>query len=258
VGIALDQGLIRSVDQKILEFFPGRSFKNMDASKDVMTLENVLTMTSGLEWTDTGAAFQRLYASDDWPTLMLDLPMAAPPGWRWNYCSGCSHLLTSIVQESTPQGALAFARKTLFEPLGIKNYHWDTDADRMPIGGWGLQMVPREMAKLGLLYLNQGRWDGQQIVSSQWVHQATQPYYKTDNDSGLRYGYQWWVYSDRHAYAALGRDGQTILVVPELNLIIVTTAELDGHQEVFRLIDDFVLPSVNRATILPTEGQKIP
>jgi CubicO group peptidase (beta-lactamase class C family) len=162
------------------------------------------------------------------------------------------------VQQTTPQGTLVFAQKYLFEPLGIKNYHWDLDADGVPIGGWGLQMTPREMAKLGYLYLNNGRWDGKQVVSAGWVQQATQPRYETDSDHGLGYGYQWWTYPTHGAYAALGRDGQTIFVVPELSLMVVTTAELDGHGQIYRLIDDYILPAVNRATILPSEGQKTP
>jgi len=151
VGIAVDQGLIHSVDDRILSYFPGQSFEAKDSSKDAMTLADVLTMTAGLRWTDTGAAFQNLYASRDWARYMLDLPMDAPPGQRWNYCSGCSHLLTSILQRVASQGTLAFAQTNLFEPLGIKNYQWETDAAGVPIGGWGLRMAPRELATLGYL-----------------------------------------------------------------------------------------------------------
>lgn len=244
IGIAIDQGLIQSVDQKIPGFFPGKTFNRMDAGKEAMSLENVLTMTSGLEWTDTGQAFQNLYASGDWVSYMLNLPMAAAPGEQWNYCSGCSHLLTSLLQESMPQGALAFAKKNLFKPLGIDNFRWDTDAAGVPIGGWGLQMTPREMAKLGYLYLNNGRWDDKQVVSARWVRQATRPRYETDSTHGLRYGYQWWTYPTHNAYTALGRDGQTIFVVPEMNLMVVTTAEMDGHGQIFKLIDEYILPSV--------------
>jgi len=115
----------------------------------------------------------------------------------------------------------------LFEPLGITGAAWDTDAAGTPIGGWGLKLTPREMAKLGYLYLSGGRWDGRQIVSTDWVKTATRKH--TSTDSELGYGYQWWIYPSWGAYAALGRYGQTIFVVPNLDLIVVTTAQVEGH-----------------------------
>jgi CubicO group peptidase (beta-lactamase class C family) len=103
------------------------------------------------------------------------------------------------------------------------------------------------MAKLGYLYLHGGRWDGQQIVSAAWVSAAVEPHTATDSTLGLGYGYQWWTYPSRGAYAALGRDGQTIFVVPGLQLIVVTTAETDGHEAIFRLIEQYIVPAVSPA-----------
>ena len=165
VGIAFDQGLIDGVKPTVLSFFPGRTFQNNDARKQAMTLEDMLTMNTGLEWVEGDPAYQKLFTAQDWAGYMLDLPMAAQPGTRFNYCSGCSHVLSTIVQTRSGNTA-AFARKNLFDPLGIKGYQWDTDSQGIAIGGWGLKLTPREMAKLGYLFLHNGLWDGRQVVSS--------------------------------------------------------------------------------------------
>jgi CubicO group peptidase (beta-lactamase class C family) len=135
-----------------------------------------------------------------------------------------------------------FAEQYLFKPLGITNARWDTDAEGIPVGGWGLQLTPRDMAKLGYLYLRHGQWAGQQIVSSEWVANATRNHTETDGELG--YGYQWWTYPSLNAYTALGRDGQTVFVIPEKDLIVVTTAEMDNHDPIFQLIQRYILPAV--------------
>jgi CubicO group peptidase (beta-lactamase class C family) len=242
VGIAVDRGYIESVGQPVADFFPGRVFGNDSPEKAAMTLENLLTMTSGLDWTEDDAAYAEMYRSDDWVRCVLDKPLADRPGTRFNYCSGCSHVLSAIVQETTWMNTRDFAQQVLFDPLGIKDPAWSTDASGVPIGGWGLQLAPRDMAKLGFLYLHNGRWDGRQVVSEAWVKAATQKHVATDGSLG--YGYQWWTYPRWGAYAALGRYGQTIFVIPDLNLIVVTTAALEGHDPIFDLIDQYIVPAV--------------
>jgi CubicO group peptidase (beta-lactamase class C family) len=138
-----------------------------------------------------------------------------------------------------------FADQYLFKPLGISNVRWDLDAEGTPIGGWGLQLTPRDMAKLGYLYLRSGQWDGQPIVSAKWVENATRVH--TETDGPLGYGYQWWTYPPLAAYTALGRGGQTIFVIPELDLVIVTTAAMNGHDEIFQIIQQYILPAVQDA-----------
>jgi CubicO group peptidase (beta-lactamase class C family) len=179
---------------------------------------------------------------------MRDVPVpVAGPGEvivRVTYCSGCSHLLSAIIQKQTGMNTRDFAQGELFEPLGIRDAVWSTDSTGIPIGGWGLQLTPREMAKLGYLYLNGGVWDGRRIVSAEWVKTATQKHTGTDSDLG--YGYQWWTYPRWGAYAGLGRYGQTIFVIPDLSLIVVTTAALEGHDPIFDLIEDYIVPAVER------------
>jgi CubicO group peptidase (beta-lactamase class C family) len=241
VGMALDKGKIRGLEQKVVDFFPEERFANLTAEKQAMTLEDALTMRTGLDWQEEDAAYRDLYVSADWVKYMLDRPMAQAPGTHFNYCSGCSHLLSAIVQQSTGMQTLDFAQKYLFEPLGIQDLTWDTDSRGTPIGGWGLQLTPREMAKLGYLFLHQGQWDGKQVVSAGWVETATKPH--TPGDGSLGYGYQWWTYPALEGYTALGRYGQTIFVVPGSDLVIVTTAQMEDHDEIFKLIEEYIVPA---------------
>jgi CubicO group peptidase (beta-lactamase class C family) len=245
IGIALDKGYLTGKDQRIVDFFLGRTLANLDQQKQAVTLEDVLTMRTGLDWQEGDPAYVALYQSSDWVQYMLDLPMVQSPGSGFNYCSGCTHLLSAILGQATGMDTRDFAEQYLFKPLGITNARWETDAHGIPIGGWGLQITPRQMAKLGYLYLREGEWDGEQIVSTGWVQDAIQTHTQTDGDLG--YGYQWWIYPSLDAYAALGRDGQTIFVVPESDLIIVTTAAMDGHDEIFRLIEDFIIPALQES-----------
>jgi CubicO group peptidase (beta-lactamase class C family) len=137
-----------------------------------------------------------------------------------------------------------FAEKYLFEPLGMSGTYWMDDPSGIANGGWGLQLSARDLAKLGYLYLQNGAWDGQQIVSAGWVKTATQKHTGTGGTGKLDYGYQWWIYPSLDAYTALGRFGQTIFVIPKHNLIIVTTANIDDHDPIFDLIEKYVVPAV--------------
>jgi CubicO group peptidase (beta-lactamase class C family) len=242
VGIAIDKGLIAGVERPVGDFYPGRSFANWTPAKQAMTLEDLLTMRTGLDWPEEDATFRSLYASGDWVKFVLDEPMRSQPGPEFLYCSGCSHVLSAIVQRQAGINTRDFARRELFEPLGIRDLAWETDRTGIPIGGWGMQLTPRDMAKLGYLYLHDGLWDGRQIVSADWVKAATAKHTASDTDLG--YGYQWWTYPRWGPYAALGRYGQTIFVVPNLDLIVVTTAALDGHDPIFDLIDQYIVPAV--------------
>jgi CubicO group peptidase (beta-lactamase class C family) len=242
IGIAIDKGYIVGVEQRIVDLFPERTFANLDEGKESITLADVLTMRSGLDWQESDAAIGELYRSPDWVQFMLDKPMVLPPGSQFNYCTGCSHLLSAILQETTGMNTRDFAQEYLFKPLGISNVAWDTDGAGIPIGGWGLQLTPREMAKLGYLYLQDGEWDGEQIVSAQWVEGATERHTQTDSDLG--YGYQWWTYPSLEAFAALGLYGQTVFVIPGSDLVIVTTAKMDNHDEIFGLIEEYIVPAV--------------
>jgi CubicO group peptidase (beta-lactamase class C family) len=240
-GIAVDQGILPGIDARVLDYFPGRTFSNPDPRKDDLTLEDLLTMTAGLDWTEGDPAIYALYGSQDWAQFMLDQPMLEAPGTRFNYCSGCSHLLSAVMEEAAGMSTLDYADQVLFEPVGISNVEWLRDSQGIPIGGWGLQLTPREMARLGYLYLRGGVWDGRQVVSREWVEAATAP--QVEAEEKLSYGYQWWVRPSMHGYAALGRGGQMIAVIPEKDLVVVFTSLGGDSEPLFQLIEEFLIPA---------------
>lgn len=241
IGIALDKGLLSSIDQPVLSFFTDRALENVDERKQAMTIKNLLTMTPGLMWEESDATYMKLYGSADWPKVILDQPMEFQPGSQFEYNSGASHILSAIIQKSTGMNTADFARANLLEPLGIAGFQWSADSAGLSIGGWGLQLTPREMAKLGYLFLHRGQWEGRQIVSSDWVNAATKMQVATDNTLG--YGYQWWISADGSAYMALGRFGQVIYVRPDLELVVVITAQENNHDRVLDLIGAYILPA---------------
>ena len=189
-----------------------------------MTLEDLLTMRSGFECVNDPfeATLSQMRESPDWIQFTLDLPMVEEPGARFVYCSSNSHLLSGIIRETTGMSEQDYANESLFEPLGISNVSWPTD----PQGnnhGWGdLRLTPYDMAKLGYLYLNEGAWEGKQVVPAEWVAVSTQKHVSLEEEEG--YGYQWWVSGSLPGlYEANGRGGQRIIVWPGKNIILVTT-----------------------------------
>ena len=152
----MDRGLIDGIDRRVLDFFPGITITDPDPRKESMTLEDLLTMRSGLNWSDTDQDFSNLFRSTDWVRHMLNLPMVAEPGTVFTYCSGCTNLLSAVLQEAVGKTARDFGQEALFQPLGISDLAWETDPSGKSIGGWGLFLVPRDMAKLGYLFLNRG------------------------------------------------------------------------------------------------------
>jgi len=223
VGIAIDQHKVRSVNESVADIFPRRTIANGDERKAKLTLESLLTMTSGLDChpDENELTLHQMMNSRDWLQFMLDLPMTAEPGQNFVYCSGGMHLLSGVISETTKMSALAFARSSLFEPLGIHDAVWPVDPNGINHGWGDLHLHPRDMAKLGYLWLNHGRWDGKQIVSADWVTNSTRVHAHTSSNSD--YGYGWWVRPKDKLYEAVGRGGQRITVLPELNLVAVMT-----------------------------------
>lgn len=246
VGIAIAEGApeegLEGVDESVLACFPTYDFANTDAHKSAMTIEHLLTMTSGLDWPEGDPIYRQLWISRDWVQFVLDRPMVAEPGSQFNYNSGCSHVLSAIVAKHGGVLTQSFAQEHLFNPLGMSNVDWDHDANGLAIGGWGLQITPRDMAKFGYLYLHEGIWDGQQIVPTAWVQTSTSSHVETEQT--FSYGYQWWTYPKWGAYTARGRYGQLIFVIPEYDMVVVFTAGLDSDAPLVALIEDFIVPAV--------------
>jgi len=247
VGIAINQGYIDSLDHPVLDYFPDKTFQNVDERKQAMTLRDLMTMQSGLAWEES--LLLTMGQSKDWVTYVLSLPMVAKPGTQFKYCTGCSHIVSAIIQKATNMSTLEFAQKNLFQPLGITDISWRLDPQKIPSGGTDLRMSTPNMAKLGYLFLHNGQWDGQTIVSSEWVQAATSALVKIDSD--INYGLMWWTYPNGKAFIALGYNGQTILVIPDLDLIVVTTASTPDHfyDEIAELVKKYVIPAVQDASV---------
>ncbi len=241
VGIAIDRGYIQGVNQTLLSFFPDHTVANLDSRKEAITLEHLLTMTPGFEWDEwTNNSYERLQASANWVQYMLNLPMVADPGAEWVYSTGVSHLLSAIVNASTNLTTGEFAEEYLFEPLGIQRGSWGTDPQGIHEGGNSLFLTPRDMAKFGYLYLNNGTWEGQQIISSEWVKQSSSPLVAATPPNW--YGYQWWVRPDSGMYDARGHLSQHIMVIPEHDLVVVFTAGAYNYDELYNLVLEYIIP----------------
>jgi CubicO group peptidase (beta-lactamase class C family) len=232
-GIALDEGYLTSLDQTLADFLPP-IVDSLPEDKGRITLRNLLTMTTGLEWheLDGGGQYNEWVSSDDMIQYVVDLPWVAVPGTVFHYHTGATHLLSVILTEATGTPTLDFARQHLFEPLGIQNVDWWTDERGYYTGGMGLFLRPRDMLKIGELFLRQGVWEGVRIVPEAWVQESTSAHVSTEHavPFGPEYGYLWWVGhgQGRDFYFANGYAGQFILVAPGLDLVVVTTSSWRG------------------------------
>jgi CubicO group peptidase (beta-lactamase class C family) len=232
VGIALRRGEIPGVEVPVMPYFS--DFKTRpDARRDRMTLRHVLTMTTGIEWDESSVSYTdpkndcaAMEAADDWIQYVLDRPMAFEPGERYEYNSGATQLLSHLIARTTGKPADDYAKEHLFGPLGIE-YAWKRTPKGLADTEGGLYLRPRDLAKLGYLYLRDGVWEGRRILPEGWVKDSTSLQVATGSpDWG--YGYKWWVLSHREAealtaFAARGYGGQYCIVVPGLDLVVVLT-----------------------------------
>jgi len=257
IGIALKEGYLDNVSQRVLDFFPDMTFTNPDPRKDAMTVEDLLTMRPGVDWdewntsyNDPDNMYNQMFGSANQVQFFLDLPMTHDPGTFWVYSTGASHILSAIIQRTTNMTTRAFANEYLFEPLNVTIGGWAVDQQGINTGGTQLFVTVRTMAKLGLLYLNNGTWNGQEIISADYIAQshyphASMPYWD--------YGYQWWIDPDGQVYNARGSEGQYIHVVPRYNIVIAMTQSADeAGEDVNRAILEFVLDSILEETPITT------
>lgn len=252
-GIAIEQNLIKSVDQPVSELLPDY-FKNIDnQSKKNITIGNVLTMTGGLESVDNN--YGGFFTSDDWLAYTLKKPMTDKPGTKFVYNTGLTQFLSNIITKVSGMSTKDFAEKYLFSKIGINAGHWATDPKGYYGGGYGLSLTPRDMAKFGYLYLNNGKWDGEQILSQEWVEESTKKHI-TANESN-DYGYLFWLKTlhnsannkDYFSYRADGAGGQLIVQIPELDMVIVVTAAPQvaskNGKDTQYIVENYVLPAVD-------------
>lgn len=230
IGIAIEEGLIESVDVSMAEFLP----QWVGTEKEAITLRDVLSMASGLDWDESydpgdlssSEIIQMILLEEDHLAYVASLPLEVPPGSRWSYSSGDTMLLSGVLQSVTGGAAGAYAREKLLDPIGMSPVDWWTDSVGQTATYCCLDTPARQFAKFGLLYLRGGEWDGVSVVPRAWVESSTSP------SVVPFYGYQWWLDvtpAGHEMYSALGHDGQYIYVVPALDLVVVRNGHYDKY-----------------------------
>jgi len=260
IGMAIKQGYIKSVDQKVLEFFPDYTVKRGERTIQGITLADILTMTAPYKY--RSEPFTKVFGSEDWTKAALDLLGGRGAAPEFKYSTVGAQILSGVLQNATGRPMLDFAADNLFTPLEItppkptalvgKDAHmafikdkyvsgWAVDPKGTPTAGWGLTLCPRDMAKIGQLYLNLGVWNGNRLVPRSWVAESTIEHSRWD---ALPYGYLWWILGSG-AYAALGDSGNAIYVNPKEQVVIAVAAHFKpGGKLVTELIDRYILPQI--------------
>lgn len=259
VGLALDKGYIKSINDPISKYLAG-IVTFPDEVKANITIEQLLKMSFGHAWNGTGpdSLYSTYIAMPDHLQYIIDLPFVAQPGTVFNYSDGASHLLSVIITQATGENTLDFAKSNLFDPLEISDFLWTKDDRGYPNGACDLQLRPRDMVKFGNLILNHGRYNGIQVVPESWINAMTTTKIST-NDTipyGPEYGYQIWIgnaYGRKHIFA-MGWGGQFIFIVPDQNLIVTATCWTQGLDwtqagnhwtDIINIIVGQVLPAVH-------------
>ncbi len=231
IGIAMTRGDFKAgLDTPVLKYFDAAHVKNVDERKRRMTLRHVLTMTSGLAWTedvpydDPRSDSSLMEATDDWVQYVIDKPMAAEPGKVFVYSSGVSELLAHIFLKETGQDIDSYGEKYLFQPLGIEHFWKKTPMGVVDTEG-GLYLRGEDLAKIGYLYLHDGNWNGKQVVAKEWAKESVAPFIQAEED--YKYGFKWWLMprkdSTDYVWMARGFGGQELMVFPKEELIAVFT-----------------------------------
>ncbi|MGK2961226.1 MAG: serine hydrolase domain-containing protein [Gemmatimonadaceae bacterium] len=245
-GIAMAQGKIRGTDQTIGELLPAET-RGLDSLKRSITVGELLSMQAGLEPTSFGN-YGGWVQSSNWVRNALSRPMVAEPGGRMLYSTGSTHLLSAIITRATGMSTHRFAQEHFAEPLGIELGQWPRDPQGIYFGGNDMYLTPRDMLKIGALYLHRGEIEGRRIVPSAWVDSSFVP--RTVSPfNGNRYGYGWWMRSagGQAIHYAWGYGGQFIFVVPGMDLVVVMTSDADatrdgGHnRELHRILEEEII-----------------
>ncbi|WP_052487388.1 serine hydrolase domain-containing protein [Gordoniibacillus kamchatkensis] len=234
-GIALADRKLKSVDQRLADFFPEL---NKHPLKSQIRIKHLLSMTSGLEWADDrNQSSEAMMYSPDWIRTVLEQPQQYPPGSKYNYSNGDAHLMSAVLHKATGQPLLDYAKSRLFAPLGITNVLWNSDPQGYSIGAWAMALTLRDMAKIGLLYLKGGLWEGRTVIPKRWIRESLMKRAWLNYPDGSQggYGYFWWLKplapglvqgqtKQYDTFYAAGSFGQRIFVVPALQLIVAATA----------------------------------
>ena len=218
IGIAIDKGLIESVNQTVYHFFP--EYFDNDIRKREITIHHVLTMETGLDFDNDIHTVELFYSEGSSLEYVLRQNLIFSPGTDWYYGDGNPQLLSGIIQKVSGKTEEQFAIENLFTPLGINNYQWENHGDGLTFGAFGLWLTPRDMAKIGKLMVQNGVWNSEQIVSAEWIAESTR-----SQSSQHTYGYYWYPWVAQRTFYATGHGGQLIYVVRDKQLVVVITAD---------------------------------
>jgi CubicO group peptidase (beta-lactamase class C family) len=265
VGIAIENGFIESVHQSIFDYLPEHQHLNTDG-KDEITIEHLLTMTSGLQANEWLVPYSNLendivmtYQAEDPIAYVLSKPLEYEPGEHFQYYGGANFVLGEIIKNATELNLDEFSGQYLFEPLGTAPCYWTQISDGVVDGAGGLRITPRDMTKVGVIFLNRGDWNGKRIVSEQWVDKSGTPFpgnswlNSWDDHWGMRgYSYSWWTHTFSRSgeridmFYAGGWGGQYIMVAPELNTVVVFTGgNYTSYRPPFEILKEYILPAFN-------------
>ncbi len=258
IGIAVDQGKIKSINEKIFDFFPEYTAQDTGL-KSQITIKDLLTMTAGFQWDeDTYGSPQnnetKMEEAQDPVGYVLSQPMAFAPGKVWRYNGGATQLLASIIQKATGKSISTFAGEYLFSPLGITRFEWTKySADGIPAAASGLRLLPRDLLKFGLLYMNDGKWNSKQIITAGWINESFTQYFPVDT-SGTGYGFQWWLWTDTimnkptPIAACIGNGGQRVFVDKLNDIVVVFNAgnynTYTTRPDPYNILMKFIYPAV--------------
>ena len=255
IGIAYEEGLIESLDKKVMDYFPEYAYEGMDPRFYDVTIRHLLTMRMGIDNEEKN--LMAVVNTDDWIKGTFDLPLIFDPGERFSYNSLETHLLSVILTKVSGMSSWEFANIHLAIPMNIQIAHWYRCPKGYNTGGYNMYLTPCDMAFLGYLYLNDGKMNGSQIVPEEWVNASLQKTWAKDGIEwgplkDYNYGYLWWLgkMNGYNLFMALGMGGQYIINFPELNLIVVTTANKDiswdNEQElpILQLVSDYILTAI--------------
>ena len=261
IGIAVREGYIKSVDQKVVDILSNLYIiNNLDDKKQAVTIEHLLTMSSGIKQQEIINKFPDEYLRAwNFNQYYLDQPMVAWPGQVFHYDSAGVNLLMAILQATSGMDNSDFADKFLFKPIGITNYYWQKDNQGNYTGGWGLAMTPMDMARFGYLYLKKGSWEGSHVIPADWVSVSMSNHIKppswVSKDKG--YGYLWWELSFG-GFTAVGYGGQYIMVMPERDMVVVFTSGFSPKNEglPLKLTADYINKSIVSDTAISEDEMK--
>ena len=253
VGIAVSRGLIKGLDQPIADYFPELA-KDPEKRKREITIEDLLTMRSGLEST-SGRDYGAWVQSPNWVRYVLTRALIDEPGTRVEYSTGTSHLLSAIITKATKGSTWQFAQESLAKPLGFSLARWTQDPQGIFFGGNEMSMTPRQMVRFGELYLNEGRAGGTQVLPRDWIARTRTPRGRSRWGSDREYGYGFWIrgLAGHDSYYAWGYGGQFIFIVPDLQLVVVTTSRPDASRErrdhlgaIYDLVEQAIIPAISQ------------